>query len=79
MSIIFCEVVAIYGLIVAIIYSAKLAPVPDSELYTQSNYYTGYALFWGGLTVGLCNMICGVSVGMNGSGAALADATDPSL
>ncbi|KAF7714662.1 Uncharacterized protein PECH_008309 [Penicillium ucsense] len=79
MSIIFCEVVAIYGLIVAIIYSAKLAPVPDSELYTQSNYYTGYALFWGGITVGLCNMICGVSVGMNGSGAALADATDPSL
>jgi V-type H+-transporting ATPase proteolipid subunit len=73
-SIIFCEVVAIYGVIMAIVYSAKLNAVPESEIYTQSNYYTGYALFWGGITVGFCNLICGISVGINGSGAALADA-----
>ncbi|KAK5806681.1 hypothetical protein VI817_000939 [Penicillium citrinum] len=78
-SIIFCEVVAIYGVIMAIVYSAKLNSVPESEIYTQSNYYTGYALFWGGITVGFCNLICGISVGINGSGAALADAADPSL
>ena len=53
--------------------------VAEDKLYTGSNYYTGYALFWAGLTVGMCNLICGVSVGVNGSSAALADAADPTL
>ncbi|KAJ9662857.1 V-type proton ATPase subunit c'' [Neophaeococcomyces mojaviensis] len=78
-SIIFCEVVAIYGVIMAIVFSSKVSMVPEDQLYTGSNYYTGYALFWSGLTVGLCNMICGISVGINGSSAALADASDASL
>ena len=43
-------------------------------LHTQ-----GFALFWGGLTVGVCNLLCGVSVGITGSTAALADAADPNL
>ncbi|MCJ1245409.1 H(+)-transporting V0 sector ATPase subunit c'' [Trapelia coarctata] len=78
-SIIFCEVVAIYGVIMAIVFSARINPVSEESLYSNSNYYTGFALFWGGLTVGMCNLICGVSVGINGSSAALADAADPSL
>ena len=78
-SIIFCEVVAIYGVIMAIVFSAKLTPAKPDTLYSGSNYYTGFALFWSGLTVGMCNLICGVSVGINGSSAALADAADPSL
>jgi V-type H+-transporting ATPase proteolipid subunit len=78
-SIIFCEVVAIYGVIMSIIFSGKLDNIQGENLYSGTNYYTGYALFWAGLTVGMCNLICGVSVGINGSGAALADAADPSL
>ncbi|OXV07788.1 hypothetical protein Egran_04448 [Elaphomyces granulatus] len=78
-SIIFCEVVAIYGVIMAIIFSSKINFVEGEAIYSGSNFYTGYAVFWGGITVGFCNLICGVSVGINGSGAALADAADPSL
>ncbi|KAI6247745.1 putative V-type proton ATPase proteolipid subunit [Erysiphe necator] len=78
-SIIFCEVVAIYGVIMSIVFSAKLNVMERSAVNSASNYYTGFALFWAGLTVGMCNLICGVSVGINGSGAALADAADPSL
>ena len=69
---------AIYGVIMSIVFSAKLKVV-EGDVYSASNQYTGYALFWSGLTVGMSNLICGVSVGINGSSAALADAADPSL
>lgn len=78
-SIIFCEVVAIYGLIMAIVFSSKLASVPETTLYTKENLYTGYSLFWAGLTVGLSNLICGLAVGVTGSTAAISDAADSSL
>ncbi|CDR49739.1 hypothetical protein NBRC10512_006848 [Rhodotorula toruloides] len=79
-SIVFCEVVGIYGVITSIVYSAKLAASPSIEtLYSPSNYYTGFALFWGGLTSGLCNLLCGVAVGISGANAAIADAADPQL
>lgn len=63
----------------AIVFSSKLANLSGAELYSADTYYTGFALFWAGLTVGLCNLVCGVAVGINGSGAALADAADASL
>ena len=78
-SIIFCEVVAIYGVIMSIVFTSKVSIVADDSIHSASNYFTAYALFWAGLTVGLCNMVCGISVGINGSSAALADAADPSL
>ncbi|ESK89372.1 vacuolar atp synthase subunit c [Moniliophthora roreri MCA 2997] len=78
-SIIFCEVVAIYGVIIGIVYSSKLKSVPENVLYTQDNYFLGFALFWGGLTVGACNLLCGLCVGITGSTAAIADAADPNL
>ncbi|RDA95227.1 hypothetical protein CP533_1900 [Ophiocordyceps camponoti-saundersi (nom. inval.)] len=78
-SIIFCEVVAIYGVIMSIVFSSKVELVDGPEAFSANSYYTGFALFWSGLTVGLCNLVCGVAVGINGSGAALADAADASL
>ncbi|CAL1706217.1 unnamed protein product [Somion occarium] len=78
-SIIFCEVVAIYGVIIGIVYSSKVAVIPEASLYTRENYFTGFAIFWGGLTVGACNLLCGLCVGITGSTAALADAADPNL
>lgn len=78
-SIIFCEVVAIYGLIMSIVFSSKLTSIPESLMYSKENMYTGYSLFWAGITVGVSNLICGVCVGVTGSTAAIADAADSSL
>ncbi|KAK6203217.1 vacuolar ATPase V0 domain subunit C [Scheffersomyces amazonensis] len=78
-SIIFCEVVAIYGLIMSIVFSSKLVSIPEAQLFTKENLYTGFSLFWAGITVGISNLICGVAVGITGSTAAISDAADSSL
>eukprot|EP00835_Amoeboradix_gromovi_P004527 NODE_357_length_10221_cov_0.563130.p4 type:complete len:207 gc:universal NODE_357_length_10221_cov_0.563130:6734-6114(-) len=75
-SIIFCEAVAIYGIIIAIVFSGKLAAVSS---YGDDDYFTGYALFWSGLTVGICNLLCGITIGISGSATALADAHNSQL
>ena len=79
-SIIFSEVVAIYGLITAIVFNSKINRVLPDELgeYSIGVHFAGFALFTGGIAVGLSNLACGICVGIVGSGAALADAMNPS-
>lgn len=82
-SIIFSEVVAIYGIITAIVFVSKVKSIEGVNLdvvgFSQNVHFAGYAIFGGGLVVGLVNIACGASVGIVGSGAALADAMNPSL
>jgi len=73
-SVIFCEAVAIYGVIMAIIMQTKI-----SEAEGTPSAYAGYGLFATGLTVGFANLFCGLAVGVTGSSCALADAQNPAL
>ncbi|CAL6304944.1 predicted protein [Bathycoccus prasinos] len=80
-SIIFCEAVAIYGVIVAIILQTKVefAPrMPDGS-YSDRSMFSGYAILASGITVGLANLVCGICVGTVGSSCALSDAQNPAL
>lgn len=82
-SIIFCEAVAIYGVILSIILSGKMEASGISLGYNGEYSYSamaaGYTLFAAGLTVGIGNMSCGISVGIVGSSCAIADANNSQL
>jgi len=85
-SVIFCEAVAIYGVIMGIIMSGKInsftgAMIAPSELNPSVSleklWFSGYALFWTGLSVGFSNLFCGISVGVTGSSCAISDSQTP--
>ncbi|KAG5462612.1 MAG: hypothetical protein BJ554DRAFT_4421 [Olpidium bornovanus] len=64
----------------AIVFSSKMGNSNSGKMdFLAKNFFTTFAIFWGGLTVGICNLFCGIAVGITGSTAALADAQDPQL
>lgn len=80
-SVIFCEAVAIYGVIIAIILLTKAESLKKS--YSNMNdidtaLWSAFAILGAGLSVGLSNLFCGVCVGVTGAGCALSDAQTPS-
>ena len=79
-SIVFCEAVAIYGVIMAIMMAGKIVEHPLSSLNNPEFYkkilYPSLGFFWTGLGVGISNIVCGVCVGISGSSCVLADAQD---
>jgi len=87
-SVIFCEAVAIYGVIMAIIMVSRMPSKctwsaasrgDTSDQCSCVSIANAYSLFTTGLTVGLSNLFCGICVGITGSGCALADAQEASL
>eukprot|EP00270_Netrium_digitus_P012344 TRINITY_DN4000_c0_g1_i2.p1 TRINITY_DN4000_c0_g1~~TRINITY_DN4000_c0_g1_i2.p1 ORF type:complete len:202 (+),score=38.55 TRINITY_DN4000_c0_g1_i2:85-606(+) len=79
-SVIFCEAVAIYGVIVAIILQTKLESVSKvNGTYSPAAMRAGYALFNSGIIVGFANLVCGLCVGIIGSTCALSDAQNSTL
>mmetsp|Transcript_86137 Transcript_86137/g.219513 ORF Transcript_86137/g.219513 Transcript_86137/m.219513 type:complete len:202 (-) Transcript_86137:113-718(-) len=84
-SIIFCEAVAIYGVIMAIIMANKIEGSLIFEVsgklepWQAQTMVSGWCLFAVGLSVGFSNLFCGVCVGVSGSGCALADAQRPEM
>ena len=71
-SVVFCEAVAIYGVIMAIIMAEKIVPYgKGNDIYDNPEAYamalrSSLAIFWTGIGVGLSNLICGVCVGVSG-------------
>ena len=78
-SVIFCEAVAIYGVIIGIIMAGKVGDKKLTEIMAEYDHalWTGFGLFCLGLYVGLSNLFCGVCVGVTGSNLAIADAQTP--
>lgn len=80
-SVIFCEAVAIYGVIIAIILEGKISEMKDGDWSLTSKIndalYAAFSVFGAGLSVGFSNLACGIAVGITGSGCALSDAMLP--
>ena len=86
-SVIFCEAVAIYGVIIGILMISRpkgwtwnTLGAEEQKKYSETTLghfhdakRRGYAMFGGGCIVGLTNLTCGFAVGIVGSGAALVD------
>ena len=76
-SIVFCEAVAIYGVIMSILMSERITEfngnIYESEEVYRKVLHASISLFWIGVGVGFSNIVCGVCVGISGASCVLAD------
>ena len=79
-SVVLSEAVAIYGVILAIMLSQRMGGNTDSWKEDEEKWrkamFAGFNIFWTGFCVGVSNLVCGMCVGVSGSGLVLADAQD---
>lgn len=68
---------SIYGLILALMMITRLKRSSAEDPFAYPDYFTGYTFFWGGMTVGVVNLVSGAAVGVLGSAVVLADAANP--
>lgn len=81
-SVIFCEAVGIYGLIMAIVMAGQMEHVRGTRhaSFTNQNvFFGGFLMLGSGLSVGVVNLVCGCTIGVLGSGVALADAANAAI
>lgn len=57
-SVIFCEAVAIYGIIIAILFQSRISN-GNITTFEATDFHAGYALFWAGIECGFTNLFCG--------------------
>ncbi|KAH3745391.1 C Jun amino terminal kinase interacting protein [Pelomyxa schiedti] len=77
-SILFCEALSIYGIIVSIIMTTK-AQTQACWPIAANDYMAGYQMFSAGLITGFCNMLAGFTLGIVGKGIAVSTAAVATL
>ena len=65
MNLILCEVIAIYGLIMALVLNGRY----DSAVttFTHASYHAGYGVFFAGFIQGACSLSAGLAIGVVGA------------
>ena len=67
---IFCEAVAIYGVIISIILHTKIEkpdPLSDANptALQVTQQWAGYSIFWAGICCGIGNLACGCTAALH--------------
>ena len=69
MNLILCEVIAIYGLIMAIVLEGRCPTPPSgsSQLDYRKLHHAGFSVFFSGLVQGCCSFSAGLAIGVVGA------------